>query len=169
VRNRAINFIICTVFVCFVFLFTFKINGNVEKFLSETSLKQSILSINSFLEKSFKTVKTGDIGDTAPEKNDKKSDLSGILLFLLNSMAIVSPEKLIFILLLTAAVLSRLIGFKDGHIVYKSVFKPPDLSFYKWWSLKFLSPLQKCLYNRSDEYDINPIYMLDGGVYVSNG
>jgi len=28
---------------------------------------------------------------------------------------------------------------------------------YIWWVLKFLTPLQKCIENRSDEFDINPI------------
>jgi len=39
------------------------------------------------------------------------------------------------------------------------------MKFYLWWALRFLTPLQMCMLNRADEYDINPAGIA-GDVYL---
>jgi hypothetical protein len=39
----------------------------------------------------------------------------------------------------------------------RELLKPPDIVFYKNWILKFITPMEKCLQTRADEYDINPL------------
>jgi hypothetical protein len=38
--------------------------------------------------------------------------------------------------------------------------KAPDITYYKNWILKFITPMEKCIQSRSEEYDINPLNVI---------
>jgi hypothetical protein len=94
------------------------------------------------------------LNSKAPEK--KKSKYSGLLLYIISTILITNEKRLLLVLIVSFLSLfikngkKRTVKGNDRGILSK-------LKFYLWWRLKFLTPLQKCICERSDEYDINPM------------
>jgi hypothetical protein len=88
-----------------------------------------------------------------PAKKAKKSSFE-FLLFI-NTFLISNNGLLI---LFTMAFVSLCAIKKTWkQINTRSPRKPPDIVFYKNWILKFITPMEKCIQTRSEEYDINPL------------
>ncbi len=123
----------------------------------------AILEVNDFI----KDVSSAeDKAETVPVNKKEQSNKTLKLLFLILSTMLVSNEKF-FLILLIMVFAGICIGFKKTFNRDNRIFLPPDIKFYLWWRLKFLTPLQKCILNRSDEYDINPINMYGWALYAS--
>lgn len=115
----------------------------------------AVLELNDFIKEMSSEESTGK---TAPADNSgKKKNMFNVLFFML-SIVVVSNEKEFFLMMILAFV-GLYIHIKRNFNRNYRILDPPELKFYLWWSLKFLTPVQKCIQNLAAKYDINPIFM----------
>ena len=118
------------------------------------------------LSKITKTLHSINVQKKLPLTNKsskKKNKLSGFLFYFISAL-IVSNEKSM-ILLLIVFMGMMLAKFNKSKIqTDKDIVIPPKLKFYIWWSLRFLSPLQKYMQYLANKYDGNPIIYMGTGL-----
>lgn len=89
------------------------------------------------------------------EKEESDKNITD-LLFLLSSIVTLgsTPYLVLFVIFMGAA------GFcilkSDNNLMRRESFIS-KLRYYKEWYIKFMSPVEKSMRNRADEYDINPM------------
>jgi hypothetical protein len=103
--------------------------------------------------KSFNKEKN-PLNSKSPE--NKKNKYSGLLFYILSTILITNEKKLLLVLMVSIAY-AFIKNCKKSRIKGNESIVVPKMKFYLWWCLKFLTPLQKCIRERADEYDINPI------------
>lgn len=144
-------------FASFMILQFYRDNVNSISLLSKTASFNSgtIVSSDRLVDRLAGINKPDN--STRGAKPDKKTrKLSEFIIYLLSIMTVASDKSIILLFIMF---MGLSIGFiKSMNMRVRDIFvPPPEMKFYKWWSLKFLSPLQKCIINRADEYDINPL------------
>ena len=160
--QKVISLSIVIIILSFSFLGLFAVPENVNRSfrLIKTVMPypgKTAVMINRF-------IKFSPFHEAAPEKNspmrqkeEKSKNTTGLMFFLLSSFLVCNEKTLLILVLIIA-----LITIKEIHrrgVDYKSLFVPPDIWYYRCWRLKFITPIEKCIYNRADQYDINPIFM----------
>jgi len=158
VKKGFLTVIVGVVFLSFGLLTTFRLYKNIDNFMTlfnENSVFTSgaVFEVHSFIKKFL-----GFEDKAASPLEDKKDEnFSNVLFFLLSSIAVVPADK-ILILILMVVFIGLFIGNSTINLYkYKEEYNLLRAKFYLWWCLKFLTPVQKCILNRSDEFDINPI------------
>jgi hypothetical protein len=99
--------------------------------------------------------------DTRQKENN---NILNTLLFLMGGLIITGRRDIMIFML---GVVERIKNIYKG--IFGSDYTYSVLSWinsYRQRILKFLTPLQKCILNRSDEYDINPINIVLGGIFI---
>jgi hypothetical protein len=147
----------------------FQCNKSVNHKLSMLSSTSILFSTTSMIigsiKKSIAAINTSKVPAPVKPLKNKKGRFSSILLFLLTSVIIIQDKSLIFMLLL--AVIGFVKVFCDKNLIHDNRMLQARVKFYRWWSLKFLTPLQKCIINRADEYDLNPMSLIGRVEYVN--
>ncbi|MFC2061179.1 hypothetical protein ACFLUV_01560 [Elusimicrobiota bacterium] len=131
--------------------------------LKSMQVVNAIVKDLSFDKNSAETSKNG-----APlRKNSQKQknkNLSGFLFYFLSTILITQEKTLLILVVTFICMISK--SIKTLYSGFREIITPPRLKFYIWWSLRFLTPLQKCIRSMIERYDINPI--LQYGARVCN-
>ena len=98
------------------------------------------------------------------KKENKDNKLSELIFFLMNSIAIASEKKILFILAVFAGIgmmkhLFKKVNNSENRFLMDR--KKSSLHYLKWMLL-FITPLQKCVECISEKYDMNPLAMYTG-------
>jgi hypothetical protein len=158
--NKIISLLTVIIILSFSFLGLLQVPENINKSFSmiKTVMPypgKTVVVINKFIR--FSPFAGAAARDTSPmrQKEQKKKNSSGLIFYLLSSLLVCNEKALIIFMLLIAVIFISEI--KRTAIDYRSIFVPPDIWYYRRWRLKFLTPIEKCIKNRADEFDINPI------------
>ncbi|MFC2092131.1 hypothetical protein ACFLTD_05100 [Elusimicrobiota bacterium] len=100
--------------------------------------------------------------DPVHDRNEKQKKLSSLLFYLLTAVTVCSDKSIILLICAFMGVVSGVSKFFNDRM--KEVLIPPQFKFYEWWALKFLTPIQKCLLNRADQFDIDPVKITRRGM-----
>lgn len=137
----------------------------IKKSGNETST--TTFAMNRMIQGLFTaTTENQPISHEAQERTKDKK-ISNLIIYLMTAMFITGDKSLIILMMIfigAGMIFRKKITTK---IQDREIFRPPDIAFYKWWALKFLTPHQKCMTNRSDLYDINPLGFNGWGTSVS--
>ncbi len=91
-------------------------------------------------------------------KKDNTKEMSCNMLHVFNSLLVMSKNKNCLRLMILSIML--LVGIKKtAHIRKSKILLLIKNKFYLCWRNMFLTPEEKCLKARSEEYDINPLKM----------
>ncbi len=166
-KKQILSMAVGVIILSCTFLGTFQFHKSINCALSllKTAFVYpsiAILEVNDFI-KDISSAE--DKAETVPVNKKEQSNKTLKLLFLILSTMLVSNEKL-FLMLLIMVFAAICMGFKKTFNRDVRILMPPDIKFYLWWRLKFLTPLQKCILNRSNEYDINLINMYGWALYA---
>lgn len=130
--------------------------GHVSLLIKNSGYSTSTINIvDRIADRMAKTRKSPIV----PDNKNQKKELAGLVFYILTTILVITEKSLILLLIAFIGLAFAVIKpFYEGGL---ELIIPPQVKFYEWWSLKFLSPIQKCMINRADEYDINPI-RIDG-------
>lgn len=112
----------------------------------------TVINVNGFI----RDIASTGSSDKAPSGQKETKKVFNFLFFLMGAV-VLSGEKFLVILMLSAFAFFN--GFTKKNLtgIYR-INRPPD-DYYLWWILNFLSPVQKCISNLADKYDMNPLYL----------
>ncbi|MFC2061137.1 hypothetical protein ACFLUV_01340 [Elusimicrobiota bacterium] len=160
-RNKIISIISVFIIISFSFLGTIQI---YQRVVNNLTIIKSVISfpskpmimINKFIKRSTEDFESKKQPVPIEDKEKKRHKLAEILYMIINSVMITGQNNIMLMMFLLAGF--TIMRKKFSADVKRDALKsPPRIRHYKWWSLRFLTPLQKCIQNRSDIYDINPI------------
>ncbi|GEM_PF-1663273 len=99
-------------------------------------------------------------GKTAHEENENEDKNIMDLLYLLSCMVVLGGTTYV----IKVMVFMLTTGFSNLYNIQEKIKKKllSRMKHYKVWYVKFLSPVEKCMWSRVDEYDINPIRKYGG-------
>lgn len=120
-----------------------------------SSPNNTILFVNRFIVENCMPDKFKHTTPKTSQKKEKKDKVLKTLFFLLNSV-VFAGDKTFLIFILSALYLKIWCSKRNPSL---SVRGSPFLAFIRYyllWGLKFLTPIQKCISSRADEYDIDP-------------
>ncbi|MFC2061992.1 hypothetical protein ACFLUV_05720 [Elusimicrobiota bacterium] len=168
-KNNVISLGIILSILCFSFMGTtqsFKNSVNTINLVKVpmSYLSKPVISVNKILGSSINDLKESRKAPL-PSKKSKKKKLAETI-FLILSSVVVSNEKSLILLMIAFVGLTLLYKKYRLHIDKRRHHPPPQMKYYIWWSLRFLTPLRKCIATRADEYDINPIRFTGWGMYI---
>jgi hypothetical protein len=155
--KKLVIFVIVSVVAGYTIIGFFQISQEVDTSLifKKISNNQLLAKIdcNSYF-KNLYSAKKAPRNRPAQTKKNKFTGINLRLLFYMFGICIAfHNKKLIHILVLNSIMLWRDKAF--GRI--DLYLKLPYIALYKSKVLKFLSPIQKCIEARADEYDIEPV------------
>ncbi len=153
--------IISIVVICFSFLgfeqFYRSISGRISllntesRHYSKTATILDRIALGVFSENAGRKI---PLMPKSPTK--EKKEILRFLCYLVNTFSVSMKYSLILIaaLFIMGNILNR-----NKFIVrrIRDFFIPPGIKYYSRWRFKFISPIEKCIFNRADIYDINPI------------
>ncbi len=106
---------------------------------------------------SGKTIAQSKRKQAMPGNTEKKS--SNLIIFLLSSLFLVSENNIAVMLMIISVML--FIGVRNVlSVKINTLMGNIKNKFYLCWKNMFLTPEEKCLEARSEEYDINPLMNL---------
>jgi len=88
-----------------------------------------------------------------PEK--KQQQLNRFLSYVSSSLINTSGNSIVLMLCVFIGVMLLVEKHVQGN--RETVLFGIRIRFYRWWTLRFIDPVQKSISSRADEYDINPI------------
>jgi len=161
-KRKYISGMVACVIMFFSFLGTMQIFKSVS---FEMNIIKEIIAFHSNPLVRINRTVTGSTEDfkSEPSKDaseNRENNFADILFFLLNTVLISNEKSFLFILFFAMFLLSSASNKLNVRKFRTGSVKPPDWLHYLRWRLKFVTPLQKCMQNRSDEFDINPIRRL---------
>ncbi|MFH1414704.1 MAG: hypothetical protein ABIH89_01290 [Elusimicrobiota bacterium] len=108
----------------------------------------------------------GEAGRKPPVdgQKDRSDSLMKFFICILGTLMVPAGNSLI-IMIITAMVFVLLKKENPFCRAFKEVFRPPGMEYYNRRRLNFVTPLEKCILNRADIYDINPISKYGWGMY----
>ncbi|MFC2062228.1 hypothetical protein ACFLUV_06925, partial [Elusimicrobiota bacterium] len=123
---------------------------------------KTVLVVNSLVKSSIQDVAKTNKPISRKTDKKKKNKAAEVLFMLLNSV-IISNEKAILMLIML------FIGFKaikklSRQNIREVLKAPPRIKYYRWWSLRFLTPLDKCIQALTNKYDQNPLIFNGRGI-----
>ncbi len=124
---------------------------------------RAIVVVDRMAGRLFPGDKDSNIPENEKSKPNNKKKLGKLISFILSTLLISNNTGFaigVTLVLFISLKLIKNIEKKGG----KEIVVPPELRFYNWWALKFLSPIQKCIMSRADIFDINPIDICRGGL-----
>jgi hypothetical protein len=158
-RDKCIAFAVISIFTLFFTINLHLNSSDSSKSFLKTSLKyNSITKIAGLANRvfSFEDSEDQDSKPVPVNNKTKNNDLIKTVFFNLSALMVSNNNILPFVLILFAGLL--LLDVKKSFEKHsRGLLKPPDIVFYKNWILKFITPMEKCLHSRADEYDINPL------------
>ncbi len=118
------------------------------------------VSYTSIAEVNINRTIADETGAPASGETQEKNSSFYNLIFLLGSITLLNGAGSVISVIFLAFILSS--GILNRSVRKQNAMLMSRLRHYKAWSLKFLTPLQKCILNRADEYDINPVTGVSG-------
>ncbi len=160
-KSKAISLIIAIVVLCFSFLGLIQLPEVVNKSFSliRTVIPypgKTVLMINKFL-KYNPYDNSAHTHKTTTDNQKRKNRFSGILFYILSSVLVCNEKSFLLLLIVLAGLSVRCFNSEEYNC--RDVFAPPDMQFFRQCRLKFITPIEKCIQNLVEMYDINPINM----------
>ncbi|MFH1415291.1 MAG: hypothetical protein ABIH89_04335 [Elusimicrobiota bacterium] len=126
---------------------------------------RAVFEVDRMAKRMFNPVTAKKKIPTVPEQRKESRKFAGFMAYIISTIIISGDKSILLMLICFVGIAVREISMKKRDL---EVLILPKLKFYQWWSLRFLNPLQKCIVNRSDEYDINPIRGIYGWAVCPN-
>lgn len=168
---RLLSILFPILLVCFIFLSTLQFSCDIEKAAAYqinlikhtmTFVKTNLLIpyISSYIDinETFLSFLNPVSDSRTPVKPISKKEKRGLftnLYYILSTIAVIN-KKLLIVLLVTFVGLSCISAKKHTADDYSMRIRS-CIKHYSYWVLDFLSPLDKSVQNRSNEYDIERI------------
>ncbi|MFH1416154.1 MAG: hypothetical protein ABIH89_08755 [Elusimicrobiota bacterium] len=164
-KRQILSILTVLVILSFTSLGTFQIQKNITGAVSllKTALNYpsiAVMEVNGCV----KGAATGSVQETsnrAGDSNDKDSRKIFNFLFLIMGGALFASKESMFLVFLIGILAAVSVCLKSFTDYLKRRCRPPDddFQYYSRWRLKFITPVDKCIQNLADKYDINPILM----------
>jgi len=161
-QNRVILILVTGLVIASFSFFGIVKNIQAENFSSIKTHFVNMSASNIVFNNIVKGIFSGDSKNKVPlNKKDKEENNFFNNFYFFLSILILKEKGAILLLLIFVGFIGKKNSFKE-HNKVEAVFIA-RMKFYLWWALRFLTPLQKCILNRADEFDINPV-RIEGGV-----
>jgi hypothetical protein len=141
-------------------------SGKISLLLSNSKVySKTAVSIDNMARRMFNIDDKAD-EPVVPQKasRSEKRKFSGLVFYLLATIIVAKDKSIILLISSFMSASNTFVKFLQKGAAKIKI--PPELKFYEWWALKFLSPLQKSIFNRSDIYDINPMGFYGRGISI---
>ena len=162
--KKILSLIIGVMVLAVTFLGALQVSSDINN--SNVSLFQTSLKLHSKIFLGFYTI-IDDIGSIVNSKKtnpvdtkEKNNKTLSVFLFALSAILI---NKKINLVILVMLILTGCCIYKKT--IFSSDDKIPDIiKGYLLRMLRFITPVNKCILNRADQYDINPISIVVNGI-----
>ncbi|MFW6172241.1 MAG: hypothetical protein ACOC5T_00650 [Elusimicrobiota bacterium] len=127
---------------------------------------KAVLAVNNVVNDFSESTSKSKPSENRENKKNNKRPFNRLLFLTLNYVLFTGETYLMFVMIVLMAFVGcvyKISGYGGSKETSKS-----SMRHYLLWRLLFLNPIQKSIYNRADEYDINPINK-DIGQIVPNG
>ncbi|MFH1415805.1 MAG: hypothetical protein ABIH89_06960 [Elusimicrobiota bacterium] len=167
INKKLFSYLLSLTLIVFFLVFTviqfYETGTGRVSLLTSDSLEFS-KTVSIFFEVTRRISKGPDQSSVPPKQADKekkKTDFSNLMLYLIASLIVSGDIGIAAALVLSAAVLFRIVFLAIGD---RMVFTPPGMKSYSRQRLRFLTPVEKCIKGRANEYDTDHVCIYGRGL-----